>query len=174
MGRTGIIILFIFFCSCQERASDTEIVASVENEMVLDTTPRVTGIGGIFLKAENPKNLNAWYADQLGLQLSEYGSTFEFRNAQDSSQINYLQWGIFPKKTNYFDPSEKEFMINYRVHRLEALLEKLRAAGVTVIDSVEEYEYGKFVHIMDPEGNKIELWEPVDSVLTALGGPTTK
>lgn len=83
-------------------------------------------------------------------------------------------WSPFDENTKYFAPSEKEFMINYRVQNIEGLVNKLRANGVKIVDSMEVVEYGKFIHIMDPEGNKIELWEPVDSVLTKTGGPTTK
>jgi predicted enzyme related to lactoylglutathione lyase len=141
---------------------------------ILDTTPRVTGIGGIFFKSENPGRTMQWYGENLGLALTDYGSTFEFRNANHPEQINYLQWGIFSKNTDYFKPSKKELMINYRVQHLEALVEKLRKNGVTIVDSIESYDYGKFVHIMDPDGNKLELWEPVDHVLTKIGGKTTK
>jgi predicted enzyme related to lactoylglutathione lyase len=137
-------------------------------------TPKVTGIGGIFFKTENPEAMRSWYGEQLGLAINPYGSSFEFRNANRPDEINYLQWSPFEKETNYFDPSEKEFMINYRVQNLEGLLEQLKENGVTILDEVEEYDYGKFVHILDPEGNKIELWEPVDSVFTAMGGETTK
>lgn len=139
-----------------------------------DTIPRVTGIGGIFFKSKNPKELNNWYGENLGLALNPYGSAFEFRNARNPIEINYLQWSLFNDSTNYFLPSEKEFMINYRVNNISGLVRKLKKNGTIILDSIEEYEYGKFVHIMDPDGNKIELWEPVDSVLTNMGGPTTK
>ena len=104
-----------------------------------------------------------------------YGSPFEFRNANNPEQINYLQWSPFKDDTKYFEPSKKEFMINYRVADLEALVEELRKEGVTICDEIETFEYGKFVHIMDPDGNKIELWEPIDQVFTdSLKGKTTK
>ena len=90
-------------------------------------------------------------------------------------QVNYLQWSPFKADTKYFEPSKKEFMINYRVADLEALVDELRKEGVEICDNIETYDYGKFVHIMDPEGNKIELWEPVDQVFTdSLKGKTTK
>ena len=139
-----------------------------------DSTPKVTGIGGIFFKSKNPEKTKKWYGDNLGLAISEYGSAFEFRNAHRPEEINYLSWSAFKEDTTYFAPSEKEFMINYRVQNIDALVKQLKANGVTVVDEIEEYEYGKFVHIMDPEGNKIELWEPIDSVFTAMGGETTK
>jgi len=139
-----------------------------------DTTPKVTGIGGIFFRSKNPKETMEWYGNNLGLAITEFGSPFEFRNANRPDEINYLSWSPFEEGTDYFDPSEKEFMINYRVQNIVGLVDKLKKNGVTIVDEIEEYDYGKFVHIMDPEGNKIELWEPIDSVFTAMGGETTK
>jgi len=139
-----------------------------------DTTPKVTGIGGIFFRTKDPDKTKKWYGDNLGLAISEYGSSFEFRNANRPDEINYLQWSPFEEKTDYFDPSTKEFMINYRVQNIEGLVSRLRENGVTIVDEIESYDYGKFVHILDPEGNKIELWEPIDSVFTEMGGETTK
>jgi predicted enzyme related to lactoylglutathione lyase len=146
-----------------------------QKEIVMnDTTPKVTGIGGIFFRSKNPKAAREWYGKHLGLAVNEYGSQFEFRNAHRPDEINYLAWSPFEEKTDYFAPSEKEFMINYRVQNIEGLVKILKDNGVTIVDSIEEYDYGKFVHIMDPEGNKIELWEPVDTVFTQMGTPTTK
>ncbi len=158
------------------RAKQEEKIVQPENKTVMkeDKTPRVTGIGGIFFRAKDPKAINEWYGQHLGLAIDDYGSPFEFRNANNPEEINYLRWAPFTEETDYFDPSEKEFMINYRVQHLEALVEQLKEKGVTVVDSIATFDYGKFVHILDPEGNKIELWEPIDSVFTALGGPTTK
>ena len=136
--------------------------------------PKVTGIGGIFFRSPNPAASREWYARNLGLAVNEYGSSFEFRNANRPDEINYLQWSPFDENTDYFSPSQKQFMINYRVQNIEALVEKLRANGVTICDDIVSYDYGKFVHIMDDEGNKIELWEPVDRVFTEMGGETTK
>ncbi len=136
---------------------------------------RVTGIGGIFFKSKNPKEQRNWYNQNLGLETNDYGSLFEFREASNPEQKGYLQWSPFDDDTTYFEPSEREFMINYRVVNMEALVEQLKAAGVTICDSIEEFDYGKFVHIMDPEGNKIELWEPIDSSFTEEHeGKTTK
>ena len=139
-----------------------------------DTTPKVTGIGGIFFGSADPKEARAWYGKNLGLAIDDYGSPFEFRNANRPGEINYLRWSPFKQGSGYLKPSKGEFMINYRVQNLEGLLRKLKQNGVTIVDTIQAVEYGKFVHIMDPEGNKIELWEPVDSVLTKLGGKTTK
>ncbi|MEL6864846.1 MAG: VOC family protein [Bacteroidota bacterium] len=136
---------------------------------------RVTGIGGIFFKCQDPQALKEWYRDHLGLVIDQYGSPFEFRNTHRPEEINYLQWSPFKKDTDYFQPSQKEFMVNYRVENIEALVEQLREAGVQIVDEIEEFDYGKFIHIVDLEGNKIELWEPVDQVFTDfLKGKTTK
>lgn len=136
--------------------------------------PKVTGIGGIFFFSDDPDKTKAWYTEHLGLATDQWGSTFEFRNAHRPDEINYLQWSPFKSGSTYFAPSTKEFMINYRVQNIEALVENLRAAGVTIVDEIETYDYGKFVHILDPEGHKLELWEPIDHVFTAMGGKTTK
>jgi len=135
---------------------------------------KVTGIGGIFFKTKDPEKMKFWYEKNLGLVTNEYGSVFEFRSTDEPNNKGYLVWGPFTEDTKYFDPSKKEFMINYRVENLVELLEQLRADGVEIVGEIEEYEYGKFAHIVDPEGNKIELWEPVDKVFTDLyEGKTT-
>ncbi len=139
-----------------------------------DTTPKVTGIGGIFFHSKDPQKVKEWYGKNLGLAITEYGSPFELRNAIRPDEINYLNWSPFNENTEYFDLSEKEFMINYRMQNIEGLVRNLKANGATIVYEIEEYEYGEFVHIMDLEGNKIELWEPIDSVFTKMGGPTTK
>ncbi len=126
------------------------------------TTPKVTGIGGIFFFSENPKETNEWYRKHLGLETTDYGSTFESRNINKPEEINALQWSPFKKGSDYFAPSKKEFMINYRVQNIEGLVAQLKASGVTILDDIQTYDYGKFVHIMDPEGNKLELWEPAE------------
>lgn len=139
-----------------------------------DTTPMVTGIGGIFFFSDNPNEIKEWYAKNLGLEVNEWGSTFKSRNINRLDEINQLQWSPFQKGSEYFAPSKKEFMINYRVQNIEGLVKKLKANGVHVIDEIQTFDYGKFVHIMDDEGNKLELWEPIDKVLTEMGGETTK
>ena len=136
---------------------------------------KVNGIGGIFFKCNEPDKMRDWYRDQLGLVTNEYGSLFEFRKSDKVEEKGYLQWSTFSKDTKYFEPSQKEFMINYRVENIEQLVENLKNAGVTILDEIETYEYGKFVHILDPENNKIELWEPIDSSFTEqYEGQTTK
>ena len=123
---------------------------------------RVTGIGGVFFKAKDPKALGAWYQDKLGVAIqpgSSFGM-FRWRERGDSGRDATTAWGLFPQTTRYFAPSESSFMINYRVRNLEALLAQLRSAGVTAEGKVVEDFNGKFGWIVDPEGNKIELWEP--------------
>lgn len=123
---------------------------------------RVTGIGGIFFKCKDPKKVNEWYKTHLGLDTSPYGAKFEWKDQSASSENGYTLWSPFPETTNYFEPSEKDFMINYRVENIEALVSELKKEGVTILDEVATYEYGKFVHILDIEGNKIELFEAND------------
>lgn len=125
-------------------------------------TKRVTGIGGIFFKCKDPKAMKHWYREHLGLQTDEYGTNFEWRQADNPDKKGFSQWSTMSESTKHMEPSKKDFMINYRVENLEWLVEQLRAEGVTICDEIEAFEYGKFVHILDPEGNKIELWEPND------------
>jgi len=124
---------------------------------------RVTGIGGIFFKSEDPNATKNWYKDHLGLNTDDYGCTFRWKDKQGNDATT--QWSPFKKDTTYFEPSKKEFMMNFRVHNLKELLATLKEEGVTIVGEVEEYEYGKFGWILDLEGNKIELWEPIDEAL---------
>ncbi|NNF20726.1 MAG: VOC family protein [Saprospiraceae bacterium] len=125
---------------------------------------KVTGIGGIFFKCDDVNKMKEWYQNHLGIKADQYGASFVSRQYDDPEKSSYLQWSPFSKDSEYFHPSSKEYMINYRVENLELLVEELKEAGITICDNIESYDYGKFVHIMDPEGNKIELWEPVDKV----------
>ncbi|WP_025145303.1 VOC family protein [Pedobacter jeongneungensis] len=134
---------------------------SKNSTSAIDTTPKVTGIGGIFFFSDNPKETKDWYAKNLGVEVNAWGSvSFDSRNLNNPDEVDSLQWSPFKKGDEYFSPSKKEFMINYRVQNLEALLEKLKENGVTILDEIATYDFGKFIHIMDAEGNKIELWEP--------------
>lgn len=174
---TIIALLIILTTSCDTlNGSKNNPTDTVEQKEIVmnDTTPKVTGIGGIFFRSKNPKETAEWYGKNLGLTIDDYGSPFEFRNANRPEEINYLRWSPFEEETEYFAPSEKEFMINYRVQNIEGLVKKLKKNGVTIVDSIVAFEYGKFVHLMDLEGNKIELWEPNDSYFTQIGGATTK
>jgi predicted enzyme related to lactoylglutathione lyase len=133
----------------------------IENFKTPISMKRVTGIGGVFFKCKDPKQVSEWYQKHLGLPANEYGAMFEWYESPDSSSKAMTQWTPFSDKTKYFEPSTKEFMINYRVENLEALIVELKNEGVTILDEMETYDYGKFVHILDPEGNKVELWEPI-------------
>ncbi|MBN8695265.1 MAG: VOC family protein [Bacteroidetes bacterium] len=139
---------------------------------------RVTGIGGIFFKCKDPKKVREWYQTHLGLNTNSYGSVFEWYQGADSTKKGFTQWSPFKETTKYFEPSTKDFMINYRVSDLVALVDQLKKEGVTIQDTIETYDYGKFVHILDVEGNKIELWEPNDIEYEKMGkqmnSPTTK
>lgn len=178
MNRTLTFLIFLIILASCTIKNTTDMKKTKGNAekttSINDTTPKVTGIGGIFFFSDNPNDTKEWYAKNLGLEVNEWGSSFEFRNANRPEEINYLQWSPFKKGSEYFLPSKKEFMINYRVQNIEGLVRKLQANGVTIVDKIESFEYGKFVHIMDAEGNKIELWEPIDSVFTTMGGKTTK
>ena len=130
---------------------------------------KVTGIGGIFFKCQNPSKMREWYKMHLGLNTNQYGAVFEWRQGADTAKKGFTQWSPFAETTKYFAPSTKDFMINYRVENLEELVEQLERDSVTITDKIETVEYGKFVHIMDIEGNKIELWEPNDIEFEKLG-----
>lgn len=135
---------------------------------------KVTGIGGIFFKCKDPDKLKEWYKQNLGLNTDNYGTSFEWRQGDDPAKYGFTQWSPFKESTKYFEPSTREFMINYRVENLEKLVDQLKKDGVTVTDEIESYDYGKFVHIMDIEGNKIELWEPVDAEYDKIAEGRTK
>lgn len=121
---------------------------------------RVTGIGGVFFKSKDPKALGEWYRTHLGMQVEDWGGV-AFRWADDNTKgTGTTIWSPFKEDTAYFAPSTAAFMVNFRVHDLLALLAALRAEGCTVDDKVDESEYGKFGWVMDPEGNRIELWQP--------------
>lgn len=126
---------------------------------------KVTGIGGVFFKCKDPQMMREWYKKHLGFDTDEYGCTFKSGNEENPEKPTYLQWSPFDENTEYFSPSEKQFLINYRVNDLKGLLEELRGAGVQIVGEIQEFAYGKFAHVMDPEGNKLELWEPVDEAL---------
>lgn len=126
---------------------------------------RVTGIGGIFFKTKDTEKTKAWYHKHLGIESDQYGGQFVWRDLDNPNKKCYTVWSPFNTDTKYFDPSEKPFMFNYRVENLEKLLEVLKEEGITVVGEIEKYDYGKFGWIMDLDGNKIELWEPLDETL---------
>lgn len=124
---------------------------------------RVTGVGGIFFKAKDPMTLSAWYERHLGIKPASEGENsamFKWRDSENPDQEGMTVWSLFPQNTTYFNPSAAPFMVNYRVEDLDGLLDALRAEGVTIDPKREDYEYGRFAWIVDPEGNRIELWEP--------------
>lgn len=123
---------------------------------------KVTGIGGIFFKCKDPGKISEWYKKHLGIDASQYGASFEWYEGADGTKKGSTQWAPFNETTKYFAPSTRDFMINYRVENLVELVEELRKEGVVIVDDIESVEYGKFIHILDVEGNKIELWEPAD------------
>ncbi|MEO6166376.1 MAG: VOC family protein [Chitinophagales bacterium] len=127
---------------------------------------RVTGIGGLFFKCEDTAKQKAWYEKHLGMQMNDWGgSIFWWRDADNPDKKGSTSWSTFKNDTTYFEPGKKEFMFNYRVENLEELLKVLKEEGIEQIGEMEVFEYGKFGWIMDPEGNKIELWEPIDEKL---------
>jgi predicted enzyme related to lactoylglutathione lyase len=130
-------------------------------EIEEDRMKRVTGIGGIFFKVQDPEKLRSWYRDHLGIESAAQGGfAFEWREADQPEKTGQTVWSLFPSDTKYFDPGSAPFMINYRVDNLDVLLAQLRSEGVKVDEKIEEYDYGRFAWVVDPEGNKIELWEP--------------
>ena len=122
---------------------------------------RVTGIGGIFFKAKDAATLRSWYQRHLGIDVQDWGGTaFRWSSSENPNGVGTTTWSIFKDSSTYFAPSLAQFMINYRVEDLHAVLAALRAEGCNVDDKVDESEYGKFGWVMDPEGNRIELWQP--------------
>lgn len=120
----------------------------------------VTGIGGVFFKADDPAQLRAWYRENLGMHGSDPAINFFWREAEHPAHFGYTVWAAFPRDTDYFGPTEQDFMINYRVTNLDALLSSLDLKGIRQVGDVEEYWYGRFAWILDGEGNRVELWEP--------------
>lgn len=129
---------------------------------------RVTGIGGIFFKVKDPNATKSWYQKHLGLNTDKYGTAFEWRSSENPESKGFTQWSPMQDSTDYFLPSQKEFMINYRVEDLESLVAELKKEGVQILDEIQTFEYGKFVHILDPDEHAIELWEPNDEVYDDL------
>ncbi len=163
MNRLIITIsIAALLASCNSTTNETTKMEDAKNQTDnIDTTPKVTGVGGIFFYSDNPEETKEWYAKNLGIETNEWGSaSFESRNLNKPDEVNSLQWKPFKKGDDYFSPSKKDFMINYQVQNIEALIIKLKENGVTILDSMATYDFGKFIHIMDAEGNKIELWEP--------------
>lgn len=151
-----LLVILIFSICCNAYFLVSNLSAKNSNNM-----KRVTGLGGIFFKVDDPVKTKEWYQKHLGLNTDEYGAMFEWRLLDDPNKKGTTVWSPFKNTTTYFEPSQKEFMINYRVDNLEELVKALKSEGVEVVDEIAVYDYGKFVHIMDNDGNKIELWEPI-------------
>lgn len=124
--------------------------------------PRVRAIGGIFFRSSDPKQTKDWYARHLGLAVDAYGTNFAWRHKDDPNKAGYTQWSAFEKETGYFGDLDQQFMINYRVENLDALIKALRAEGVEFVGEMQNEPFGRFVHIIDNEGRRVELWEPID------------
>jgi len=166
MKRNTLLLLAIAGAFCSGFAFKTILAKKTGDQT---TVKKVTGIGGIFFTCKDPKIMREWYQKNLGLYTNEYGAVFEWRQGTDTTKKGFTNWSPFAETTKYFAPSTRDFMINYRVENLEALVEELKKGGVTIVDKIETVEYGKFVHIIDVEGNKVELWEPNDIEYEKLG-----
>ena len=168
MNKTiGTISIVMLLISCNSKTKKTKDMAENKDQIEktaskFDNAPKVIGVGGIFFYSDNLEETQKWYEENLGIEMNDWGSSsFDSRDINNPEQINSLQWKPFKKGDEYFSPSKKEFMINYQVQNIEGLVDKLKKNGVTILDSLETYNYGKFIHILDKEGNKIELWEPI-------------
>ena len=166
MKKTALIVLAIMASFCFGFAFKTITIKQSNKQIQMK---KVTGIGGIFFKCKDPNKMREWYQTHLGLNTNQYGAVFEWRQGVDSTKKGFTTWSPFAETTKYFEPSARDFMINYRVENIEELVEQLKKEGVTITDKIETYDYGKFVHILDAEGNKIELWEPNDIEYEKLG-----
>jgi predicted enzyme related to lactoylglutathione lyase len=121
---------------------------------------KVTGIGGVFIKAKDPERLYSWYGKYLGIQKSEFGAVFQWREVDRDKPVGKTTWALFPQNTKYLGSADNAFMINYRVDNLDAVLKRLEADGIKV-EGRQDADYGRFAWVTDPEGHRIELWEPL-------------
>jgi len=159
MKKTTLIILALAVSFSFGFAFNSSLTKTTKKQL---TMKKVTGIGGIFFKCKDPNKMKEWYKTHLGIDAGQYGASFEWYQDAEGKKKGLTQWNLNSETAKLYDPSTKDFMINYRVENLEALAEELKKEGVTVLDKVETYDYGKFLHILDAEGNKIQLWEPKD------------
>jgi predicted enzyme related to lactoylglutathione lyase len=171
MKKTTLIFLVVATSFCFGFAVKTIIVNQTSGQTKIK---KVTGIGGIFFKCKDPIKVKEWYKTHLGLDTDKYGTSFVWWQGADSTKKGFTLWSPFKETTKYFEPSTRDFMINYRVENLETLVELLKKEGVTITDTIEAVSYGKFVHIIDIEGNKVELWEPNDIEYDKFEGGRTK
>ena len=158
MKKASLIVLIIavsFFSGFAFKTIITKQNAAIK---------KVTGVGGIFFKCKDPKKMTAWYEKNLGLNTNQWGgATFRWYEGADSTKKGQTQWQPFPDTTTYFEPSANSFMIDYRVDNMDALVDEFKKNGVTIVDTIQTVDYGKFLHILDAEGNKVELWQPIDN-----------
>ena len=151
-----IVLLGVAVCGCASRRGKSGDATTRSTE---PQTEQVTGIGGVFFKANDPKGMAAWYRKNLGIQSRGGYADFTWREKDHPEQTGHTTWAVFPTNTAYFGTSSSSLMINYRVANLDRMLEKLRSSAVK-IEKVEDSDYGRFAWLTDPEGNRIELWEP--------------
>lgn len=121
---------------------------------------KATGIGGIFIRCKDEATMKKWYKDALGLDTNDYGVLFTFNSGK--RRAGHLQLGTFPIHSDYFGNEMQQYMLNFRVDNLHELVKHLKKMKVEIVDDIQSYDYGKFVHIIDPDGNRVELWEPTD------------
>ncbi len=169
MKKTALIIVIMTaFCS---GFAFNSMLSKQKND---EPFKKVTGIGGIFFKCKDPEKVKDWYNKNLGLKTDEYGTVFVWYQGADSTKKGYTQWTPFANNTKYFGTSSQDFMIDYRVADLDALVAELKKNNVTIVDSIERYNYGNFVHILDCEGNKVQLWQPIDTAYGKFENDQTK
>ncbi len=154
--RLHNFLLPLLACGCVSEHRESQKMPPEKKEQPME---RVTGIGGVFFKAHDPKSQAAWYAEHLSVQANHGYADFTWREKDHPDQVGHTAWAIFPTNATHFGPSSSSLMINYRVSNLDRILEQLRRAGISV-EKVEDYNYGRFAWIMDPECNRVELWEP--------------
>ena len=150
-----------FFNTLIHSAKPQSVIMEEKTETIIDSNYKVSGISGVFIQSYAPSKLNKWYQDNLGLTKGPFGTRYEWQEVYgDSTRMGSMQWSAISDKGDFFFPSTKNFMINYRVENLEELVSNLRRDSIPLLDSIATYPYGKFVHLLDIEGNKIELYEP--------------
>lgn len=135
---------------------------------------KATSIGGIFFRSKDPAKTKAWYQQHLGFDTDDYGTNFEWRQADAPDRKGFTLWNPFAQDTDYFGSPDQEFMLNFRVENLEALVKQMRAEGIEIVDDIATYDYGKFVHIIDADGRRVELWEPNDDAYDNMIKARTK
>lgn len=134
---------------------------------------RVTGIGGVFFRSADPAATRQWYSEHLGLGVDDYGTNFRWRSHADPDHTSFTQWSPFADDTDYFGDRDQQAMVNYRVDDLDAVLERLREAGVEVVGEEQVEPFGRFQHVLDGDGRRIELWEPNDTEYATIVDGTT-